>query len=829
MVSTRIRKPGHLTVTTYQALLAAFCGQADEEETLANEIIEYEETDRNSISSSARFKKEKADEVINILKNAGVSLLCFDEAHHLRKEWWKALTYLNEHLKPEQTLALTATPPYDADYGEWQRYQELCGEIDEVISIPELVKNGDLCPHQDFIYFSSLKQNERELLNRHNQNVRTFIEMILRDSELLDGLSKMKFFEAKDADVEMIFESPEFYVSIASLLNVKGYHIPEQFLSLFDAKQDDLPPFDLQRASAFVKGFIEDESDCFKPLDSKKHEYLEAARRLGLIANKKVTFEDSAKSRRLIAGSLGKLDSIVQIVKLESEQLQERLRMVILADYIKMDDVDCQSIGVVPIWRTLKENVSSKVSIGVLCGTLILLPASKADSLHQLLAANDVAEDAVIVRRFEDDSRYIRVTPRESVKNIIVRLITEMFCTGDITVLIGTQALLGEGWDAPAINSLILSSTVSSYMLSNQMRGRAIRIDKNVPDKVSNIWHLATIDFPGEKDFPMPGTTSDNDMDAIRMYTYDLEQLTTRFKGFEAPSYYGKHEIVSGIERVLGAPSSVPMQTEVMLKERVAHVGDVTKSLATDREQTRRWWTDALYLGYGNDRPMSLTTGVEAPKMSTKSLLFTGYKYMIVCFLSTILFAYVILLRKAPVLPLTLVALALTVAFLGFMAFKYLRTGTVEGVMKQLAITVLETMSCQGLIKSSIKNVGLRITDEDGMFFVSCSNLPTEENNIFIQSLQELLDPVENPRYILIRHSSFFANVRQTDYFSLPALLSTNRQSVEIFKRLWEKYIGECETIYTRSLEGRKVLLKARKEAFSALKRTKSRRLSKWQ
>ena len=831
IVSTYIRKPGYLTIITYQALLAAFCGQADEEDDQVNDIKEQEENNSDSISSSVRFKKEKADEVINILKNAKVSLLCFDEAHHLRKEWWKALTYLNEQLKPEQTLALTATPPYDAEYSEWKRYQELCGEIDEVISIPELVKAGDLCPHQDFIYFSPLKQNERELLNRYNQNVRTFIEKILNDSELLDGLSEMQFFEAMEDDVEMIFESPEFYVSIASLLNAKGYRIPKTFLNLFDATQADLPPFDIDRASTFVKGFMDSESECFKQFESKKNECLEMAKRLGLVVNKKVVLDDDIKSRRLIAGSIGKLDAIVQIVKMESAQLQEQLRMVILADFIKLDDVGSQSIGVVPIWRSLKDHVESIVSIGVLCGTLILLPENRLDRLHRLLKDNNVAEDSVIVRRFDEDMRYIRVIPRENVKNIIVRLITEMFCAGEITVLIGTQALLGEGWDAPAINSLILSSTVSSYMLSNQMRGRAIRTDKSNPNKVSNIWHLATIDFPDEKIFPTLTTESDNDMRALRMYTYDLEQLITRFKGFEAPSYYGKHEIVSGIERILDAPSTIPMQPETNLRRKVAHVSDIVKSLASDREQTRQWWKEALYMGYGNDKPMNLTTGVKVQKMTTNSLLFKGYKFMAISILiaiATIL--YVCLFMIPHLLPYLIVfSIVAAVISFGFIAVKYIKTGTVEGLMKQIAITVLETMSYQGLIKSSIKNVGLRITDENGMLFVSCTNLPAEENNMFIQSLQEFLDPVDNPRYLLVKHGIFMGKMKQTDYFSIPTLLSSNRQSVDIFKRLWEKYIGECEIIYTRNLEGRKVLLKARKDASSAMKREKSKRLSKWQ
>ena len=61
-------------------------------------------------------------------------------------------------------------------------------------------------------------------------------------------------------------------------------------------------------------------------------------------------------------------------------------------------------------------------------------------------------------------------------------------------MLVGTKSLLGEGWDSPCINSLILASFVGSFMLSNQMRGRAIRIFKDDPNKVSNIWHLVTLE-----------------------------------------------------------------------------------------------------------------------------------------------------------------------------------------------------------------------------------------------------------------------------------------------------------------------------------------------
>ena len=790
IVSTDIRKPGYLTVITYQALLAAFCGFDEEPED--NRPDDEEKTEKEyTITASRRFRMDKAEDIIGILKSAEVSLLCFDEAHHLRKEWWKALTYLNEHLKPEQTLALTATPPYDADLNEWKRYQALCGDIDAVISIPELVKNGDLCPHQDFIHFSQLHQRERELLENHRQNVNIMLEKLREDKRLQDLLAGMRFLQAEDEDTEAILDDPEFYVSIASLLNDNGYTIPSRFLDLFDASPSDIPRFDIKQATVFLNGFLHAEKEEWKDLESIRSEYFSQAKRTGLTDGKRFVLDGNEKFCRQIAGSIGKLDSIVSIVDLESRLLKEDLRMVILADFIRMNDQDCSTLGVVPIWRKLKDKFQGSISLGVLCGSLILLPKNTVKRLQGLISGNGIALDAITLDHFGGDGNYVRIVPKEGIRNHIVRLVTEMFNAGDLTVLVGTQALLGEGWDAPSINSLILSSTVSSYMLSNQMRGRAIRIDRNHPDKVSSIWHLATYD-------PKFGN-----------YSFDLEQLATRFEGYEAPSYDGDHEIVSGIERVLMPnPLGVP-ETNI--------------ALAKNRDLTRRWWKDALFTGYGNTPPIGLSTGVQAEALTVKSLRYTGYWYYIWLLLPV---AMLLFYLPNPVRGIGLTVIALLV---GIIVWHFIRTGSVTGVLKQIAIVILETLSDQGLIKTSIKQVGLKVHEEKGELFVLCANLPADENNLFIQSLQEFLDPVENPRYLLVRHTRFLKKISQTDYFAIPSAISPNKKGVEIFKGLWKLYIGDCDIIYTRSAEGRRVLLKARKYAFSAVKKKASKRLSKWQ
>ncbi len=63
IVSTDIRKPGYLTVITYQALLAAFCGFDEEPED--NRPEDEERTEKEySITTSRRFRMDKAEDII---------------------------------------------------------------------------------------------------------------------------------------------------------------------------------------------------------------------------------------------------------------------------------------------------------------------------------------------------------------------------------------------------------------------------------------------------------------------------------------------------------------------------------------------------------------------------------------------------------------------------------------------------------------------------------------------------------------------------------------------------------------------------------------------
>lgn len=195
----------------------------------------------------------------------------------------------------------------------------------------------------------------------------------------------------------------------------------------------------------------------------------------------------------LLVSSMGKLGGIQAIVRKEAENLGDGLRMVILTDYIKKNlakligtEDPLVEMGIVPIFEALRRDKIPGTRLGVLSGTLTILSDAAVAALNRLTLAEECSVSAKTIR----DTGFSRVEFSGGNKKN-VRIVTKLFQQGEANVLMGTKSPLGEGWDSPCINSPILASFVGSFMLSNQMRGRAIRTDKGDPDKVSNICDYA--------------------------------------------------------------------------------------------------------------------------------------------------------------------------------------------------------------------------------------------------------------------------------------------------------------------------------------------------
>ena len=149
-LSQNLKQPKAITVATYQALHSAmtrFQGMqedaGEESGTGTDECLTENETEEVDYSGF---------DLVAAMKEAGIEVLCLDECHHLRSEWWKALEEFKKQVDNLKIIALTATPPYDSTPAMWTRYMNMCGEIDEEITIPELVKDmkgHKLCENDD--------------------------------------------------------------------------------------------------------------------------------------------------------------------------------------------------------------------------------------------------------------------------------------------------------------------------------------------------------------------------------------------------------------------------------------------------------------------------------------------------------------------------------------------------------------------------------------------------------------------------------------------------------------------------------------------------------
>jgi len=274
--------------------------------------------------------------------------------------------------------------------------------------------------------------------------------------------------------------------------------------------------------------------------DGQKDEIIGILKKHSVYDKRKVSLVLSEKLKRTLISSVGKLESIKHIVKSEFSSMRKRLRMLILTDYIKKENVakiatedKFNSVNIVSIFETLRRE-NGDYKIGVLSGSLVILPDSTDLSNVRHKKENLPGTDYCVVE-----------FPGAGHRS--VEFVGKLFEKGEIQILIGTKSLLGEGWDSPCINSLILASFVGSFVLSNQMRGRAIRIDKNDPNKVSNIWHLVTVE-PEHifKDKLKERIKEYLQQDKNELLSYDFEVLKRRFDTFMGPNYTtGRIETVS--------------------------------------------------------------------------------------------------------------------------------------------------------------------------------------------------------------------------------------------------------------------------------------------
>lgn len=729
-------------------------------------------------------------DIFTTMRDHGIKTLCLDEAHHLKNEWQKALEkFISALDKDVKIISLTATPPYDSDGSEWSRYMTVCGDIDEEIFVPELVGQNTLCPHQDYIYFNYPTEKEISSLKNHKE----------RAILAIDSLGKLDLFSFvcqklnAEKDYELLFSNLQQYIALLTLLRHYGFAVNKKLIKELTVNRG-LPPFRIKYAETAIQFLLD--GDIIT--DDQKEEIIFILKDKSVYEKRKVTFELNESLKRALISSVGKLESIKNIAEHEVSSMGEKLRMLVLTDYIKRENLskiataeEFNSVNVVSIFETLRR-ANLNVNIGVLSGTLVILP--KIIDLTGIKCKNiDIP-----------DTDYCTVEFAGSTHRS-VDFVGELFEKGKIQILVGTKSLLGEGWDSPCINSLVLASFVGSFVLSNQMRGRAIRIDKNDSNKTSNIWHLVTV----EPEYLFNDNIVENlfayiveDYNKIHSYDYDI--LKRRFDSFMGPNY-STGVIESGIERIT-------LIEPPFNNKGINRINDEMLKKAARRDDVKNKWSAGVA-----DGRFTVNVETEIPK-DARVPVFTFWNLAlntIMAVTEALLLNQLVrfaLLRNIPLALLMLVIMAGICVLLCYGIKRIILHINPANSMKTLGNAVYKTLLKCELISPSAK---VETNSHKDMLYVSLHlrNASIHDQNIFNTAMAEMLSPIENPRYILIS-KNIFKKYNYNLSFACPSIIGKKREYVEVLAEQLKATTGNFEPVYVHKENGRKLILKCRKRSY---------------
>ncbi len=812
-ISRRLDAPGFLTVGTYQGL-HALCGRAG----------------------------------FGPLVGAGVRAIVLDEAHHLKNEWWKSLTALADALRGAALVSLTATPPRDVSAAEWNRYQALCGPVDAAIGVPELVREKNLCPHQDYVCLSAPTEEDRRVIGAFREAAARFVADIRVDFDVIDAAAAHPWITDARRHLNAIYENTPYFSSLIIFLAAVGRPVPAGTLAALNASGAMIPALDLQWLETLLTAGLFHPT---APLGGPDLRSALAKRlgRMGALARRRVTLRATPRIQRRLTASAGKLESIVAIVRRGSESLGERLRMVILTDFIRAGDMPdrpgppppLRRLGVVPIFERVRREYLWGVRPAILSGSLVVIPESALADLKILAVADGLAPEAIGFSPLVHDPGFGAVTGAGAAGHRMVHLMTRLFALGEVNLLVGTSALLGEGWDAPWINSLILATRVGSWVLSNQMRGRAIRTVRDDPEKTAAIWHLVCLESvegaanpraDGSDAAVANGAVADGAEAALAngALAYaddggaaaedggpDMAAFRRRMRAFVGVSHSGDR-IESGAGRLDLPP--LPLSAGD-----IAAVNMAMFRRAADRRGLRVAWARALRKGGRGGAmveilrapvermPRAVTVRGTPPSLLRRALAWSLPAAVLSA--GWLLGGGIAVALAAAGAGVWLLGVIPNAARAFWRAARYGLDGT---TLKLMADALLAALVETGQIQKSEKRPFVRVRPGvDRMLNCALEGAGVADRTRFLDALDELTSPVDNPRYLIHWRPGAGrrgrAGRRGDDGavpFAVPGCLGAKKEHARIFLAAWRRRMGPAELIYTRTPKGRGHLVAAR-------------------
>lgn len=799
--STDLYRPKLLTSATYQGLFSF---------------------DKRISSAKGDDDIQKQYESIKTwLREHDIGLLILDEAHHLKAAWWKVLIKLVAASNDLIIVSLTATPPYDASSLEWSRYQQLCGPVDEEISIPELVRSNSLCPHQDYIWLVKTDQKNISALQKQQSKLDEFVESLQYHHEL-NYLLQLHDWLQDDAtlDAKLLIEALDECFALLGLLKLNRQTLPPRLLKLLSLKAEDIEEITVFGWQVLLQSLIKgDQYPTAEPVQAFQQELARILRNQHFLKHRRVSLDNSQKKLKNFNKTQERIKACFDIANVEYAARQNWMRLVVLTDYIRdekyqlsLDSLEATT-GAYPIFHYYIHHFEDSIApkIALLTGRLAIIHQSLLSALADQLPQTV----ELVFSTYSQNPNYVVLSMSTDVLSIAF---TKLHQHGQLMILIGTRGLLGEGWDAPHVNALILATQTGAYVTTNQLRGRAIRIDPHDELKTSSIWHIiATV----------PDATYNK---------FILKDLHRRFKTF-AGIHATELRIESGIERLA-------LNDEELLKTDITNLIEQSNQLTIKRLQDDIYnlqarWQNALEKADKHVFQPGLHMGVTPEKHRNNLSSFIAriqkkhsrqnqYAYVSLGSAACIM----LILSLAGVIP----AYSGIIGGLGlggllyFISKFFKKTGKDTSYYPyKFAEITLAALHRSGAILKSPETSSITITEvAQGYCRFTLNGYLRRDNDIFLTALSQLLEPIQQARYLLVLKP----NPSLDDIFPVPHILGGKKANAEIFVNIWKQYLPEfkkIQLISTLKPEGRALLLKIKAKNYREQDEGDIRLIERWE
>jgi superfamily II DNA or RNA helicase len=792
-----------------------------------------------------KFLHPNAKKLIDDLVSSGVKTLVLDESHHLLDYWAIVIKALISKIDNCRVIGLTATPPIEIDDNQSENYYSILGDIDFEVPTPAVVKEGNLAPFQDLVYFVSPSKEEKSFIKNLQENFNnTIIDLLQNDifKEWLYGLDWNNILE----------NNVMLTISCQKLILNQKWQMPD--IGIFE---EAYAPFEFDDWVIIISNF------CSKYLITVDRE--EARELYNLIKTNLKNFgfvltEKGVKTHRSVADRIlsiseSKAKGAVEILAKESSNMKNDLRAVVITDYeqesafIKnnLKNIIKKEIGsAISVFEDIVHDPRTTILEPILVtGRTLLIDADEKDIIYPAMLQwrDENKYDFEIILEPTQNTNILKVVGKGGnwKSSNYVAMVTALFEKGITKCLVGTRGLLAEGWDSLSLNTLIDLTTATTSTTVQQLRGRSIRLDPNNPTKLANNWDVVCI----EKKFIR------GDQDLIRFV-----KKHDRFYGIDIQG-----NIVKGIGHVhfqllfdlinLGYGSLLTKQiNQLMLWKSGSRktiyqdwkIGEPYSNFYYSATQIRKKDIKFKTVATYRDTIRSII-------ISIINLIISGGAMLFIFFINitnsingisiqTLMIFSVLLLCFFGVWGILSIYYTIKTSI---KAYKLLFVEIpVDYYLLDMAKALLLALKEINVIDKGLSTDNLRAIEDPytGYINIFLDYANPQDQQIFSQQYQEMLKPLIKQRYLIERSDlkmrlgmfsifwviprviyGIFFKQNEKEYHAVPSQFAISRKKAQIFAKHWQQYVGGGKIIYTRNIEGAKILLEKRRKTTGIIKK----------